>query len=202
MGQESLDAQNEAKEKSDAAVEIQKELSEANESLEDLQMEYKTLQSQYETLEEENNLMRAETGEGDIDNGELYETLMESTTKFTLICKPYVNENKTDSNEVEITIYSGTGGGDQEAVAVVIFTHDFSLNKLERQEKNAKMQDDLYNALKSALQENDSELILLTVQYTYGDKNFSQMDLDIIDGAKEKLERTLSKKCFIDKIKQ
>ena len=54
----------------------------------------------------ENNLYKTE----DIDKGLLYESLMEKSKKITLICTPYINSNKSNSNEVEITVYSGESG--------------------------------------------------------------------------------------------
>ena len=156
------------------------------------------LQKQVQELLKENNLYKTE----DIDKGLLYESLMEKSKKITLICTPYINSNKSNSNEVEITVYSGESGAEQEALDIVIFTHNFDLTREERIAKNAEMQADMYSSLENLIKGNDLELIFITIEYTYGDKNFSQTDLNNIIKAVDDLERNYSITCYIDKVKQ
>lgn len=205
MGQASFNAKEEAQKQMEENAGIQQELEVAQQSLQNLQSEYdemgannQELQKQVQELLKENNLYKTE----DIDKGLLYESLMEDSKKITLICTPYINSNKSNSNEVEITVYSGESGGEQEALDIVIFTHNFDLTREERITKNAEMQADMYRSLESLIKGNDLELIFITIEYTYGDKNFSQTDLNNIIKAVDDLERNYSITCYIDKVKQ
>lgn len=205
MGQASFNAKEEAQKQMEENAGIQQELEIAQQSLQNLQNEYdemgannQELQKQVQELLKENNLYKTE----DIDKGLLYESLMEKSKKITLICTPYINSNKSNSNEVEITVYSGESGGEQEALDIVIFTHDFDLTREERIAKNAEMQADMYSSLENLIKGNDLELIFITIEYTYGDKNFSQTDLNNIIKAVDDLERNYSITCYIDKVKQ
>lgn len=205
MGQASFNAKEEAQKQMEENAGIQQELKIAQRSLQNLQDEYdelgesnEELQKQIEELLKENNLYKTE----DIDKGLLYESLMEESKKVTLICTPYINSNKSKSNEVEITIYSGESGSEQEALDIVIFTHDFDLTREERIAKNAEMQADMYRSLEKLIKGNNLELVFITIEYTYGDKNFSQTDLNNIIKAVDDLERNYSITCYIDKVKQ
>lgn len=205
MGQASFNAKEEAQKQMEENAGIQQELEIAQQSLQNLQNEYdemgannQELQKQVQELLKENNLYKTE----DIDKGLLYESLMEKSKKITLICTPYINSNKSNSNEVEITVYSGESGGEQEALDIVIFTHNFDLTREERIAKNAEMQADMYSSLENLIKGNDLELIFITIEYTYGDKNFSQTDLNNIIKAVDDLERNYSITCYIDKVKQ
>lgn len=205
MGQASFNAKEEAQKQMEENAGIQQELEIAQQSLQNLQSEYdemgannQELQKQVQELLKENNLYKTE----DIDKGLLYESLMEDSKKITLICTPYINSNKSNSNEVEITVYSGESGGEQEALDIVIFTHNFDLTREERITKNAEMQADMYRSLENLIKGNDLELIFITIEYTYGDKNFSQTDLNNIIKAVDDLERNYSITCYIDKVKQ
>lgn len=205
MGQASFNAKEEAQKQMEENAGIQQELEIAQQSLQNLQNEYdemgannQELQKQVQELLKENNLYKTE----DIDKGLLYESLMEDSKKITLICTPYINSNKSNSNEVEITVYSGESGGEQEALDIVIFTHNFDLTREERIAKNAEMQADMYRSLENLIKDNDLELIFITIEYTYGDKNFSQTDLNNIIKAVDDLERNYSITCYIDKVKQ
>lgn len=205
MGQASFNAKEEAQRQIEENAGIQQELKIAQQSLQNLQDEYdemgesnEELQKQIEELLKENNLYKTE----DIDKGLLYESLMEESKKVTLICTPYINSNKSNSNEVEITLYSGESGSEQEALDIVIFTHDFDLTREERIAKNAKMQADMYRSLEKLIKGNNLELVFITIEYTYGDKNFSQTDLNNIIKAVDDLERNYSITCYIDKVKQ
>ncbi len=153
---------------------------------------------QVEELMKENNLYKKE----DIDIGLLYESLMEKSKKITLICTPYINSNKSNSNEVEITLYSGEMGNEQEALDIVIFTHNFDLTREERILKNAEMQADMYKALENIIKDDELELVFITIEYTYGDKTFRKTDLNNIIRAVEDIERSHSVTCYIDKVKQ
>ena len=205
MGQASFNAKEEAQKQMEENAGIQQELEIAQQSLQNLQYESdemgannQELQKQVQELLKENNLYKTE----DIDKGLLYESLMEKSKKITLICTPYINSNKSNSNEVEITVYSGESGAEQEALDIVIFTHNFDLTREERIAKNAEMQADMYSSLENLIKGNDLELIFITIEYTYGDKNFSQTDLNNIIKAVDDLERNYSITCYIDKVKQ
>ena len=89
-------------------------------------------------------------------------------------------------------MYYGGAGGEQEAFDIVIFTHNFDLTREERIAKNAQMQDDMYRSLENIIKEEVPELVFITIVYNYGDKNFSQTDLNNIAGAAEDLERNYS----------
>lgn len=205
MGQASFDAKEEAQKQLEDNAGIQQDLEIAQQSLRNLQKEYdemdennEELKKQIDELLKENNLYKTE----DIDKGLLYESLIEESKKITLVCTPYINSNKSNANEVEITLYSGEMGGEQEALDIVIFTHNFDLTREERIEKNAEMQADMYKSLEKIVQGDDLELIFITIEYTYGDKNFSQTDLNNIIKAIDDLERNYSITCYIDKVKQ
>ncbi len=195
MGQASFHAKEEA----------EKQIEDTKQSLKDLQNKYneidannEELQKQIEELVKENNLYKTE----DIDKGLLYEKLMEESKKITLICTPYINSNKSNGNEVEVTLYSSEMGGEQEALDIVVFTHNFNLTREERIVKNAEMQADMYRALENIIKGNDVGFVFITIEYTYGDKNFSQTDLNNIIKAVDDLERNYSITCYIDKVKQ
>lgn len=209
MGQASLDAKEAAEAKMAENIGIQQNLSDVQQALSNLQNDYneliinnEKLQNQLDELSKENNLYKAKADKTDIDEIQLYESLMNQSKKITLICKPYINSNKSDENAVEITIYSAETGDDQKALDVVTFTHNFDLTRDERTIKNAEMQADMYRALEKIIKDNDLKFVLITVEYMYNDKNFSQTDLNNIIGAVEDIERKYSITCYIDKIKQ
>lgn len=209
MGQTSLDVKQEAQVKVEENIRMQQELDDIQQVLSSVQNEYdeistynEKLQNQLDELSKENNLYKAKENRTDINEAQLYEIIMEKSKKITLICTPYVNSNKSDSNEVEITIYSTGAGGEQEALDVVTFTHNFNLTREERIQKNAEMKTDMYRSLENIIKDNELELVLITIEYTYGDKNFSQTDLNNIIKAVEDIERNYSVTCYIDKIKQ
>lgn len=209
IGQVSYDAKEEAQARMEENIKMQQELNEIQLALADLQNKYDEtvenngeLKKQLEELSNENNLYKAKDAKADVDEAQLYESLMEKSQKITLICKPYINSNKSDSNEVEITIYSAENGDEQEAFGVVIFTHNFDLTREERAIKNAEMRDGMYRSLENIIKDKDLKFILITIEYTYGDKNFSKTDLNNILGAIDDIERNYSLTCYIDKIKQ
>ena len=188
---------------------IQQNLSDTQQTLSNLQNDYneliisnEKLQNQLDELLLENNLYKAKAGKTDIEEKQLYESLMNQSKKITLICEPYINPNKSDENAVEITIYSAETGDEQKALDVVTFTHNFDLTRNERSIKNAEMQADMYRALEKIIKDNDLKFALITIEYVYNDKNFSQTDLNNIIGAVEDIERKYSITCYIDKIKK
>ena len=204
MGQASSDVQKEAQAQVEDNAEMQQKLKDSQHDLMDLQNEYAEmvanngeLQKQLEDLLEERELYKM-----DVDEMLLYEELMKKSKKITLICKPYINPNKSDSNEGEVTVYSGDNGEEQEALDVVTFTHNFNLSREERSEKNAQMRENMYRSLENIIGDKDLERVFITIEYTYGDKGFSKIDLDNIMGAVEDIERNYSITCYIDKIKQ
>lgn len=206
MGQASKE---EAQAKIQENVELHQELSDFQQVLTNLQNEYdkinlsnEELQKQLEELSNENNLYKARYDSKNINEAQLYESLMQKSQKITLVCTPYINSSKSDGNGVEITLYSEKVEDEQESFDVVIFPHNFDLTKEERAIKNAEMQANMYNALESIIKDNDLKLVLITIEYTYDDKNFSQSDLNNIVGAIDDIERNYSVTCYIDKIKQ
>lgn len=206
MGQASMEVRKEAEKKIKEAEGVKQELSVTKDSLEELKKEEMAKLAENQALEEkvssllkENEALKALGERTEADEAKLYESLMEKSTKITLVCLPYIHEGK---NEVKIRVYSGKGKEEQEERASVIFTHDFSLSREERLLENAKMQERMYQALEKEAERADTRLILVKIQYTYGDKNFSQSDLDVISGAVQDLERKLNKTCYIDKMKQ
>ena len=205
MGQASFDAKEMAQNQMKENAGIQQELEASRQDLADIQNKYEdmtaycdSLQQQIKELLKENNLYKTE----DIDRELLYESLMEKSKKITLICKPYINSNKSDSNEVEITVYSSETGEEQEALDIVTFTHNFDLSRDDRIVKNAEMQADMYKSLENLIRDTDLDLVFFTIEYTYGDKNFSQTDLNNIVRAIDDIERNYSVTCYIDKVKQ
>ena len=209
MGQASLDAKEAAEAKMEENIGIQQNLSDTQQTLSNLQNDYneliisnEKLQNQLDELLLENNLYKAKAGKTDIEEKQLYESLMNQSKKITLICEPYINPNKSDENAVETTIYSAETGDEQKALDVVTFTHNFDLTRNERSIKNAEMQADMYRALEKIIKDNDLKFALITVEYMYNDKNFSQTDLNNIIGAVEDIERKYSITCYIDKIKK
>ena len=148
----------EAQKQLEENAKVEQNLEIAQQALKNLQSKYDKmdinnaeLQRQVEELMKENNLYKKE----DIDIGLLYESLMEKSKKITLICTPYINSNKSNSNEVEITLYSGEMGNEQEALDIVIFTHNFDLTREERILKNAEMQADMYKALENIIKDDE-----------------------------------------------
>lgn len=209
MGQASLDAKEAAKAKMTENVEMQQDLNDVQQALSNIQNECnelfisnEKLQNQLEELSKENNLFKAKAAKTDINEAQLYESLMAQSKKITLICKPYINSNKSDENAVEITIYSAETGNEQRAVDIVTFIHDFDLTRDERIKKNAEMQADMYRTLEKIIKDNELKFALITIEYIYNDKNFSQTDLDNIIGAVDDIERNYSITCYIDKIRQ
>lgn len=211
MGQASFDAKEAAQAQMQENAESLQELNDSRQLLADLQNEYENvvldnqeLLKQLEELSEENNLYKAKVVGKDVNEAKLYERIMKKTQKITLICTPHINSSKSAGNEVEITLYSDNSGSEseQEALDVVTFIHNFDLTKEERTRKNAEMQADMYRSLENVIKGKDLELVLITIEYTYGDKDFSQSDLNNIVGAVDDLERNYSITCYIDKIKQ
>lgn len=202
MGQASLDAKEVAQAKMEENIAMQQDLNDIRQELSNLQNEYSEMIIANEKLSKENNLYKAKDAQTDIDEAQLYESLMDKAIKITLICKPYMNPDKSDGNEVEITIYSAETGDEQEALDIVIFTHNFDLTREERAVRNAEMQADMYRALEKIVKGKDLEFVLVTVEYIYNDKNFSQTDLNNILGAVDDIERNYAITCYIDKIKQ
>lgn len=207
VGQTSIDAKNELQSAKEEKTAIKTVLAEGEKEKQKLKEEQKSLMAELETVSEElsrlskeNNVLKAASNRTDIDPAKLYESLMRKSEKFTIICLPFVGQSEKD--EVEVKLYSGEAGKEQEALASVIFEHDFSLSSEERNFKNKEMQERLYQILDRNIKNSDISLILFMVQYTYGDKNFSQSDLDIIDGAIKDIELRRNKTCFVDRVKQ
>ncbi|MBE5923589.1 MAG: hypothetical protein E7271_03855 [Lachnospiraceae bacterium] len=202
MGQSAIDTQKKAQDAIDKNATIKQKLIEENKEKNELADENKELKDKESELKSENNKLKAEAGRAGVDEAELLDRLLNKATKITLICSPYVNANKSNEQAVEISIYCGSGDDEQETADIVTFTHDFNMNIEERKKKNAEMQSVMYESLKKIISTTDTELVLVTIQYTYNDKNFSQMDLEVINSSIEDIERNLSKTCYIDKVKQ
>lgn len=209
VGQASIDAKEALEEKESENTLIRSELSQKEkdsikliEENRSMAMIVEAMKKEASKLSQENNILKAAANRRDIDVGKLYESLMKKSEKYTLICIPFVNDENNEKDEVEVKLYSGENGREQEALASVILEHDFNLSTEERSFKNREMQEELYQVLDKNIHDSDVELLLFTVQYTYGDKNFSQSDLDIIDGAIKDIESRRNKTCFVDRVKQ
>ena len=185
MGQTALNAQ----------AESEKEVS-------DLQEEVNQLSTENNDLRNENALLSEKAGESNVSDGDVLEALLKRTAKITLDCNTYVDEEKSDSNKVDITVYTGVGSDDQENDGTISFSHNFNLSTEEREKKNADMQRDMLVKLKDVIEPLDVELVIISIQYKYDDLNFSQADLDNILAAISNLERELEITCFVNNIKR
>jgi len=201
LGQASLEANVNAEAAQQQAAETQEALETAEASLEAMTQQEAALTAKVEELEAENATLKAMEGEESFDRDQVLENLLGDSISLQLICTTYTDETKSASNLVSITIYEGLETEEMEASRIVTFVHDFELSPEKRALRNAQMQKELFEALKAAWEGTDAEFVLVTVQYTYSDVNFSKTDLDLIYGAVEDLERECNIKCFINKIK-
>lgn len=207
VGQASIDAKEELKVKKEenqffreALVKKEEDKSKLEKKNMTLADELSKLLEDNKKLAEENKLLQATSSRMDLDPRVSYENLMKKSLKFTLVCTPFVASPEGNKDEVEVKLYLGTRGKDQEALSRIVIEHDFSLTPEERVFKNERMKEELYQILERSISY-ETELLLFTVQFTYEDKNFSQSDLDIIEGAIKDLERRKSKTCFIEKVR-
>jgi uncharacterized protein YoxC len=198
IGQANLSAQNEAEAK---IGEVEQELSGLQSEYDDMLSENEMLLELLEEFKQENIDLKASDNINSISLEELFESMMRKTTQVSLVCESHSDDNKTVNNEVVITIYMGQGDERQQA-NIVTFVHDFDLSKTARDKKNKEMKTDLYNSLYTLLSNDDSEIVMFTIEYTYGDINLSQTDLNNIKGAIDDIEGNLSKICYIDKMKK
>lgn len=192
MGQNALNIQAETQKKAEELQNITKKLIQENEDL----------KKQNEDLKKQNELLSARAGESDITESEVLAALLKKSAQITLDCNTYVDEEKSDSNRVDITIYKSKGTEDQESNGTISFSHNLNLSTEEREAKNAAMQRDMFIKLKNVIEPLDVELVIISIQYKYDDVNFSISDLNNIVGAIEDLERELNITCFVDNIKR
>lgn len=202
-----LEAESEKKQAAETELALKvEELSNKNEEAESLRAGYEEQKEELEGLRDENAMLKALTFQSNIDEGRLYESLMRKSKKLTLICRPRAltdeKGRENEAHEVEVKVYSAEGTGDMEELSTVVIEHDFGLTREERQRKNSEMREYLYAALAEVVKASEAELYLISVQYSYGDVNFSQTDLDIIEEAIRDLERRLNKSCYVERLKQ
>ncbi len=214
LGQASMEVNASAQEAIAKADVAQEALEEAQGALEDAQAELERmtkrdtiqtsiieeLEGRNEALTVENEELKA-AAEESFDREKVMEELLGNSLNLQLICSTYTDENKSASQMVNITIYKEQESEELEAGRIVTFVHDYELSAERRAVKNAQMQKELYDALYEAWRGSNADFLLISVEYTYADVNFSQTDLDIIYGAVEDLERECGIKCFINKIK-
>ena len=175
---------------------------ESKKQAEELQNIVDTLTKENEDLKHQNELLSALAGKSDINESEVLDALLKKSAQITLDCNTYVDEEKSDSNRVDVTIYKGKGIEDQESDGTISFSHNLNLSTDEREEKNAAMQRDMLIKLKDVIEPLDVELVIISIQYKYDDVNFSVSDLNNIVGAIDDLERELGITCFVDNIKR
>jgi len=176
------------------------ELESVNQRNEDLELELKVLLENHTALLEEYDYLKIVT-DFDARDTSVYGRVIKRMTKVLLLCETERNE-ETGLPEVRVGIYRSDGTEDEKSyVTAVVLTHDFSLTKEERAEFAARQVTEMTKALSGALRESSEEVVWCSVQYAYGDENFSQSDLEVIGEAIRNLERSFSKTCFMEKIK-
>lgn len=178
------------------------ELSKLEKDAAALKAAYEEETAKAQELEYENHMLKALTFESNLDKTKLYESLMRKSQKLTLICTPKRIEGEREAHEVQVQIYATQGGRDQEALSQVTIEHDFGLTREERLRKNSEMREFLYASLAEIVKSSEAELYLISIQYSYGDVNFSQTDLEIIEEAIKDIERRLNRSCYVEKLKQ
>lgn len=187
--------------------ELEAMLAESKQKIEELQqanadteLELKVLLENHTALLEEYDYLKIIT-DFDASDTSAYGQVIERMTKVLLLCDTGRNP-ETGQTEVTVGIYRTSGKQEEKSyVSSVVFVHDFSLTKQEREELAARQVTELTKALSGALREDSEEVVWCSVQYAYDDENFSQSDLEIIDEAIRNLERSFSKTCFMEKIK-
>lgn len=209
MGMNTLNAKRDLETEMAKKAAAETELSRKVEEVSKLEEDAEAMKAAYEEealkaqrLEDENNMLKAVTFESNIDKTKLYESLMRKTQKLTLICTPKRIEGQKEAHEVEVAIYTAKGSEDQEALSKVLIEHNFGLTREERLRKNSEMREFLYASLAEIVKSNEAQLYLISIQYSYGDVNFSQTDLEIIEEAIKDIERRLNKSCYVEKLKQ
>ena len=165
------------------------------------------VQSQVEALTDERDDLLAQVEDLkiisglNVDDMSVFKATIERMAKVTLICTTEMND-ETDNYEVRVDIYLGTDPNeDQSLVDSVIIEHDLNLTREERMRFNAGQVTKVTKVLENMLKDVDLKLLWFSIQYTYEDENFSNLDLEILNRSISDLERVLSKSCYIDKIK-
>ncbi|MBQ8845575.1 MAG: hypothetical protein IJ006_00345 [Lachnospiraceae bacterium] len=199
--------QAEAEAAADRIKELEAMLADAEQKAEELQqanadteLELKVLLENHAALLEEYDYLKIIT-DFDASDTSAYGQVIERMTKVLLLCDTGRNP-ETGQTEVTVGIYRTSGKQEEKSyVSSVLFVHDFSLTKQEREALAARQVTELTKALSGALREYSEEVVWCSVQYAYDDENFSHSDLEIIEEAIRNLERSFSKTCFMEKIK-
>ena len=186
MGQNALDVQAESEKKVSELQEVVNQLEDNNDE-----------------LKSENEYYKKKADETNVDDADVMKVLLKKTIQITLDCKTFTDEDKTDSDRVEITVYKGRDGEDRNNVGTISFTHNLNLSADDRQKKHDEHMNSMFNKLKEVIEsEKDIELVILTIQYKYNDEIVSQADLNNINNAIMRIEDELDISCFVDSIKQ
>ena len=181
-------------------AELEQKTEELQQANADTELELKVLLENHTALLEEYDYLKIIT-DFDASDTSAYGQVIERMTKVLLLCDTGQNP-ETGHAEVTVGIYRSSGKQEEKSyVASVVFVHDFSLTKQEREELAARQVTELTRTLSGALREHSEEVVWCSVQYAYDDENFSQSDLEIIEEAIRNLERSFSKTCFMEKIK-
>ncbi len=197
---ESKAAADRIKELEAMLAELEQRAEELQQANADTELELKVLLENHAALLEEYDYLKIIT-DFDASDTSAYGQVIERMTKVLLLCDTGQNP-ETGNTEVTVGIYRTSGKQEEKSyVTSVVFVHDFSLTRQEREELAARQVTELTKALSGALREHSEEVIWCSVQYAYDDENFSQSDLEIIDEAIRNLERSFSKTCFMEKIK-
>lgn len=166
----------------------------------DIGLELETIKQNYDTLENDYAYLKI-ISDRNADDMSVFKATIERMAKVTLICTAEENE-ETHNYEVRVDIYLGTDQNDAQSLAdSVTIEHNFSLTRDERMRFNAEQVTKVTKVLEDMLKDVDLKLLWFSIQYTYEDENFSNLDLEILNRSISDLERVLSKSCYIDKIK-
>lgn len=166
----------------------------------DIGLELEAMKQEYDALENEYDYLKTIT-DRNADDVSVFKATVERMAKVTLICTTEENE-ETDNYEVKVDIYLGTDPDDaQSLIDSVTIEHDLDLTRDERVKFNAEQVTKVTKVLENMLKDVDLKLLWFSIQYTYEDENFSNLDLEILNRSIRDLERVLSKSCYIDKVK-
>lgn len=163
-------------------------------------MELQQLEQNYAALQDEYDHLKIITNYDENDLS-VYEAAIEKITRVVLMCDTSLN-TATGNQEVKVDIYlDADGGGQQSYVNSVVIVHDFSLSAEERARLNADQVVKMTKALSAALRNDQSKMAWFSIQYAYGDENFANSDLEIINKALDNLEHSFDISCYAEEMK-
>lgn len=166
----------------------------------DIGLELETMKQDHEALENEYAYLKI-ISDRNADDMSVFKATIERMAKITLICTTEENE-ETDKYEVRVDVYLGTDQNDaQSLIDSITIEHNLDLTRDERMRFNAGQVTKVTKVFENMLKDVDLKLLWFSIQYTYEDENFSNLDLEILSKSISDLERVLSKSCYIDKIK-